>query len=708
MKQILGLGSYYRRFVKDYSDLVKPLTHLTNKDVQFIWSKECQQAFDNLKEKLIGADIMAYPQHDGLYILDTDASNYQIGSVLSQIQDGKERVISYGSRTLNKAEKNYCITDKELLAIRHFVEYYRQYLLGRQFLVRSDHQALTYLFRLKEPKGRIARWIEILSAYNFTIEYRAGNKHGNADALSRCPNPWDCQCSDVDNLEPLKCGPCNKCSKRSQDMMGPTFLQPLETENTEVTTDTIRAVTTRSQAFDLGDDELMNQWTSQYDPTKLQELQREDTDLNCIIRALIDNVRPAHSEVVAKSPTVRYYWSIWSSLFIRNGCLYRHFYRKDGSGSYIQFLVPRSLKKDILYQMHNSVLSGHLGRKKTLEKTLQRFYWFGIREDVKIWVKKCDTCASIKTPNKHPRAALGKMPVGAPLDRLATDILGPLPLTPRGNRYILLVTDHFTKWVEVFPVPDQTAETCANKILNEVISRFGCSMTIHSDQGRNYESKIFSELCRLLEIKKTRTSARNPKCNGVAERFNRTLLRMIKSYLRGEQDNWDMNLGCLAAAYRASPHESSGLTPNLLMLGREVRLPAELMYGGQNLSSDSISSYGEYVDKLRDQLQLAHTIARKHLATSAKRQSEIYDSHLSIFNFKPKDLVWVENHSFKPSQSKKLQPAYEGPCIITKKYNDLTYKVMLSEHTVKVLNHNKMKPYEGEHLPIWIKKQLKQ
>jgi hypothetical protein len=130
---------------------------------------------------------MAYPEDEGEYILDTDACDVSIGCVLSQIQDGREKVISYASRALNKAEKNYCVTDKELLALRNFIEYFRQYLLGRKFLVRTDHQALVWLFSLKEPKGRIARWLEILSAYDFTIEYRPGVKHGNADSISRCP-----------------------------------------------------------------------------------------------------------------------------------------------------------------------------------------------------------------------------------------------------------------------------------------------------------------------------------------------------------------------------------------------------------------------------------------------------------------------------------------------------------------------------------------
>ena len=153
-----------------------------------------------------------------------------------------------------------------------------------------------------------------------------------------------------------------------------------------------------------------------------------------------------------------------------------------------------------------------------------------------MWVEKCDTCASVKKPPQKPQVPLSQMPVGAPMDRLATDILGPLPLMPRGNQYILLVTDHFTRWVEIFAVPDQTATTCAEVILNEVIARFGCPLSLHSDQGKNYESKVFAKLCKLLEIQKTRASPGNPRCNGQAECFNRTLLKMIKAYLKGAEE----------------------------------------------------------------------------------------------------------------------------------------------------------------------------
>ena len=162
---ILGMGNYYGRFIKDYSKKMQPLIQLTKKDKSFEWTAECQKSFDWLKEALTGPDIMAYPTDNGEIILDTDASLDMVGAILSQVQDGVEHVIAYGSRTLSKPEQNYCVTDQELLAVRFFMEYNKHYLLGRQFVVRTDHQALKWLYSLREPKDRIARWLETLSAY---------------------------------------------------------------------------------------------------------------------------------------------------------------------------------------------------------------------------------------------------------------------------------------------------------------------------------------------------------------------------------------------------------------------------------------------------------------------------------------------------------------------------------------------------------------
>ena len=309
----------------------------------------------------------------------------------------------------------------------------------------------------------------------------------------------------------------------------------------------------------------------------------------------------------------------------------RRFVRRDATGDHLQFVVPRSMHSEILQQVHNSLLGGHLGQKKTREKVLQRFYWSGVCEDCNIWVAKCDECAKVKHPPRRPRVPLGEMHVGAPLDRLATDILGPFPESAKGNKYILAVTDYFTKWVEIYAIPDQSAITCAEVILDEFIGRYGCPYNIHSDQGRNYESTVFTELCRLLEIRKTRTSPYNPRCNGQVERFNRTLISMIKSFLKGKQRERDRNLGSLADAYYATVHESTGMTPNLLMFGKENRLQIEVILGtGKTSTGEEITSYGEYVDGLRDHIQKAHDVARKYLGRNAVRVKESYDARKEI------------------------------------------------------------------------------
>ena len=731
VKQFVAMGSYYRRYIKDFAAMVRPMVDLTKKGKKFVWSESCDQAFEKLKQALTSADVMGYPLNEGgMFVLDVDASDVGIGGVLHQIQGDRERVIAYASRALNKAESNYCITEKELLAVRYFVEYFRQYLLGRRFLVRSDHQSLVWLFRLKEPRGKIARWIEILSQYDFSIEYRAGNKQGHCDALSRCDNPRDCECSSQDMNEPLKCGPCRKCVKRAQDMfhkdLFPAAVQEEsadhseESEKLESTDKVVREAKEAEpqpgpSSQSDGSPRLTRQnvlytpWANGWTTAELQTLQLEDPDIGPILQAKLTGEKPCNKEMVCKSPACRHYWILWDLMTVHQGLLFKKFLKKDGTGEYQQFVVPRVLKKDILFQMHDSVISGHLGCKKTKEKTLQRFYWYSLKDDIALYIQKCDTCESNKKPMVVPRAPLGSLRSGAPGDFLATDFLGPLPVTARGNRYILLVTDHFTKYVEIIPVPDMTAEVCASKILNEVISRWGCPLTIHSDQGRTYESQVFSELCRMLEVKKSRTSPRNPKGNGQSERFNRTLLRMIKAYLRGEQKDWDLYLGCLAGAYRATPNESTKLTPNLLMMGREVRLPAELVFGSLGTYHDQeVTSYGDFVDSLRERMQHAHDVARKHLDSAAKRSREIYDNRVLQNKYSVGDAVWSLLEARKLGINPKLEPTYEGPFLVKKNYANVDLLLQMDgSGKERLTHHDKLKPYRGDYPPRWLVKAKK-
>jgi hypothetical protein len=731
---------------------------------------------------------MAHPLDGEMYILDTDACDVSIGAVLSQVQDGCEKVIAYGSRTLSKTERNYCVTDRELLAVVYFIQYYKHYLLGRHFVLRTDHQALKWLFSLKEPKNRIARWIEILSAYDFEIQYRPGKRHGNADALSRCPNPRECECAEEFCEQNLKCGPCKKCTKRAEDMqstveisrtvhginenthsvlqMGYAYMlyicmwilavvtlgyygyQTDELYNAEATVcgealnrprhwsddgrtrpklkskvkekqnvSAIRRIAREGTQYIYdGVTRLSRGSAKEESPSismpgmqtvssvTMRKRQLADPDIGPVMKWFQSGERPKGPIVCSASSDTRHYWNCWDSLVLKGNVLYRKFCKRDGTGEYLQLLVPKVMRNEVMYQMHNTTVSGHLGKKKTREKVLQKFYWSGVREDVDNWVRACDTCGSIKSLPKAAKAPMGKMPVGAPLDRLSMDVLGPLPVSKQNNRFILVVSDHFTKWVEVFAIPDYTAATCARIVLNEVIARWGCPYDILTDQGRNFESQIFADLCELLEVRKIRTSVANPRCNGQTERYNRTLLRMIKAYLRGQDDRWDENLGCLSAAYRATVHESTGMTPNLMMLGREVRLPAEVMYGGRTSTGEDMVSYGDYVEKLKSCMKHAHEVARKHLKLSTERHKELYDANVKLYKYNVGDLVWYNTAKSQLHIAPKLRVSYEGPSLIVKKLSDLDYVIQLDKKgTTKLVHHNKLKPYEGTQKLKWAK-----
>ena len=172
IKTFLGLCSYFCRFVKNFSKIAAPLYQLTQKDQIFNWTPNCQEAFNQMKNCLTEVPILAYPDFGKEFILDTDASRLGIGGILSQVQDGEERVIADASRALNKHEQKYCVTRQELLAAVYFIKYFKNYLYGRPFTLRVDHAALQWIRNFKEPEGQVARWLEILGTYDSKIQHR--------------------------------------------------------------------------------------------------------------------------------------------------------------------------------------------------------------------------------------------------------------------------------------------------------------------------------------------------------------------------------------------------------------------------------------------------------------------------------------------------------------------------------------------------------
>ena len=191
-------------------------------------------------------------------------------------------------------------------------------------------------------------------------------------------------------------------------------------------------------------------------------------------------------------------------------------------------------------------------------------------------------------------------------------------------------------------------------------------------------SNVFAELCRLLEVRKNRTTARNPKGNGQAERFMKTLIRMIRAFLRGQQREWDLHLGCLAGAYRSTIHESTGFTPNMLMFGREVRLPSEVIFGtGITPLGETFNSYGEYVTQLRELMHKAHCLARQFLQKNAQRRKERYDTKQVSNSYQQGDLVWLMNEARYEEVCPKLQFPYTGPYLVLDRQGEFDYLIQM-------------------------------
>lgn len=703
VRSFLGLCSYYRRFVKDFSDTAKPLHKLCEKNNKFHWTPECQEAFDDLKEKLTTTPILAYPEPGLPFILDTDASNKSVGAVLSQLKDGKERVIAYMSKTMNVHEQAYCTTRKELLAVVKALRNFHSYLYGQEVHLRTDNAAVSWMKNLKKPTGQTARWLQELETYNISVTHRAGRSHQNADALSRRP------CKSCTKQESGNTISDDDSADENENQDGGNIDS---SDNEDSITENLKTVTvrvcTRSKTSEQGNPTQSSVILEGWQPDKIRLAQLEDTDIGPLLAHLEDgNKRPDWDRVSGGTSSLKTLWRQWDRLIINKGMLYRKFYNNEGVDFTLQLIVPKALMETLLRYYHDIQSAGHLGANKMIHRIQEKFYWTNMKRSVEDYCEKCDLCAARKPPKQRYRAPLGQYLVGEPMERVAIDILGPLPITQNNNRYILVLCDCFTKWTEAYAIPNQESETVAKVIVNEFISRFGTPLQIHSDQGQTFESNLFKHLCELLHIDKTRTTSQRPQANGNVERFNRTLIGMLSFYCQNDQSSWDESLPQLLMAYRSSIHASSGQTPNMMMLGRNITLPLEAVIPQPDQKEpDGPPVIEEYIVKLQDKLIKAHETARKNLKKNSDYQKRHYDLKATKRKFEVGQAVWLYDSSKKPKVCHKLTLKWKGPYIIVRRIDDVTYLVKRSKKTpAKAYHIDRLLPYRGRNPPSWFSRE---
>ncbi|CAB0019628.1 unnamed protein product, partial [Nesidiocoris tenuis] len=364
LRSFVGLCSYYREFIPKLAEIAKPLYRAQNHPGELQWNEDCQNAFAKLKELLQNAPVLAHVRPDCPFVIDADASDVGIGAVLSQVQDGQEKVVAFFSRCLSRAERNYCVTRKELLSVVKAVQWFGPYGLDNgKLTIRTDHSSLRWLMNFMAVDGQLARWLEQLASYDIDIRYRPGQAHGNADAMSRRP------CAG---------NSCKYCERRDE-LAQQNKLQPKDFSALRV--------------------QLEPEWGD----AEVREKQENDPHVGPAYQWVAEGVKPSWEIISHLSPDSKAYWSMFDSLEISEGILCRRWESPNGMSYHRQIIIPSSMRKAVFSRVHGLV---HFGEKRTLAKLREFCYWVGIHRDVRMWCRECATCGKRQGGKKTAKAPM--------------------------------------------------------------------------------------------------------------------------------------------------------------------------------------------------------------------------------------------------------------------------------------------------------------
>ena len=615
LRRFIGMSSYYRRFIPNFAKIAQPLHHLTTKGTPFNWAADQDAAFMSLKMKLATPPVLAYPCFDKDFILETDASIQGLGAVLCQTQeDGKSHPVAYASRALNPAEKNYSVTELETLAVVWAVTHFHSYLYGNRVTVLTDHSAVKAVLETSNPTGKHARWwtrVYGRGVREVRIVYRAGRENASADALSRHPQ-----------------GPAPQHGI-AQD----------ETQVAVVSTDTDLSTLLRESPLLLGKEQQGSYGTEQ----------RKDSSLVEMTDFLQNGVLPEDSNRAKKL-------AAQESLFaLIDGILY---YVDPRHGNRKRIAVPSHLREQLLEENHRGIYSGHFSGNRLYNTLVRHWWWAGMYADAMAFCKRCPECAIATGAGRQHKPPLKPIPVQRPFQIIGLDIMD-LPCTEQGNRHVVVFQDMFTKWPMVFPVPDQKTGRIVRLLCEEIVPLFGVPESLLTDRGANLLSHLMLDVCTLLGIEKLNTTAYHPQCDGMVERFNRTLKSMLRKRAAQFGAQWDKNLSGILWAYRNTPHESTGEKPSFLLFGWDCRSPTEAAFvPAEDITPTSVTDYRE---ELILNLSFARESALENIRHSQRRYKKQYDRDTDEYQYRIGDWILVRFPSDETGKQRKLSRPWHGP-----------------------------------------------
>ncbi len=600
VRSFLGACSYFRRFIKNFAKIAHPLSQLLKKDQTFEWKEDQESAFQNLNEALTTAPLLIPPTIGKPYQVHTDASLKGIGGCLLQERNGHFQPIAYASRTLNKHERRYPIIELEALAIVFSLKAFYPYVAEAEIVVVTDHSPLRSLMTRPDLTGRLAKYQITIQGFNLQILYRPGKWNSLCDMLSRYPIPG---------------------------------------QETAITAPSARVAAV--QTFSP---------STKFDRKWLLKLQ-QSSPLREHMRYLKDGTIPDDDTNATNIVIDCFNYSLNEGLF----CTIPSF-----KTPLPRCVIPTpEAQIELTQHFHKDRLEGgHFGIRRTLEKLKSLFYWPKMRTTVETVVRSCAVCQKIKTPSYLLNSVpLGSFPlIPMPFFRVHSDVVGPLPQSTEGHRYILLSICAFTKYAIATPLPDQTAKTLARAFVNDLICKHGVPSLLITDRGTNYLSQTFKEMCQVFGIKFEPTVAYHHSSNGQVERLVQTITQTLTAYTHENIADWSNHLQFTIFLYNTSESTTTGHSPFYLLHGRDALTPTKSQLG---TSTTTYVDNPTYVEELTKDLRTAWDISFKYVQKAQQTNAATYNSRNSTSNFSiPENTLVLLRNGPNPT---KLTPKWSGP-----------------------------------------------
>jgi hypothetical protein len=513
IQSFLGFANFYRRYIYNYSDIVVPLTHLTRKNIPWNFDESCKLAFLTLKQASISALVLTHYKPSCLLVIETDASDYALAAILSQVKsNGEIHSVTYLSRTFSDTELNYDTHDKELMAIYEAFKTWRHYLEGTKIPIDviTDHKNLEYFCTTRILSRRQARWSTFLSGFNMVIRFRPGRLGTKPDALTRRSDLYPKgEGKPYGTVNPQNCHPVFSSTQLSASLQA-----------------TVMLLVALHGIITMDIEELQKDILATYDTDPAVQSFRADSDNSKYLR-----------------------WSVDDVGFIR-------------INQWI--LVPESgdLRFRILQSFYDHPISGHFGVNKTLSVIQQEYTWPNIQDFVAEYVKSCITCVRSKAKQHKPYGLLRQPPVPlCPWESISMDFIEQLP-DSEGFTTILVVVDRFTKQALFIPTHDTiTSAQLAELFIIHVFSKHGIPSHVTSNRGSEFVSRFFRSLGKALNMKFQFTSGYHPEGDRQTERVNQTLEQYLRIYCNFQQDNWHTLLPVAEFCYDNTLSSTTGVSP---------------------------------------------------------------------------------------------------------------------------------------------------